>query len=173
MVSTMSKPRLPRVEERWRRLDRWYRRFRHYQKPTSYPGRGPHDDPDLLTVEDYALAFLLECLSIRDWFKKAPDVFKQQDVETLFKDPDLMLCRDIANRLKHMDIDKPGVDATVEVDRGHVPGGSGLVVLADGKRYDLVALCQRCYDSITKFLEANGWSLPLMRLVPELGDFVV
>lgn len=50
---------------------------------------------------------------------------------------------------------------------------SGLVVFADGKEYDLVALCQRCYETIKSFLEANGWSLPLMRLVPELGDFVI
>jgi hypothetical protein len=190
-------PHLHLVQDRWRRLDRWYRRFRHYLKPTSYPGREQSDHPDLLAVEDYALAFLSECLSIRDWFTKAPGVFKQEEVETLYKNHDLKLCRDIANRLKHMNIDKPGVDAEIEVDRAIVggsdvvvlpdgskvryprwsasvaPDASGLVVFADGEEYDLVALCQRCYEAIKAFLEANGWSLPLMRLVPELGDYVM
>ena len=115
-----------RIQERWARTDRWYRRFRHYLKAEHYPGRERTGEPDLLTVEDYALAFLLECLSIRDWFKEC-GAFTQQDVEMLYKDP-TEACRDIANALKHMTLKSPGVDSNVQVDRAHMPGGSGLVL---------------------------------------------
>lgn len=47
------------IQERWARTDRWYRRFRHYLKMKSYPHRDANVGPDLLTVEDYALAFFL------------------------------------------------------------------------------------------------------------------
>ena len=161
------------IQERWARTDRWYRRFRHYLKVKNYPHRDANVGPDLLTVEDYALAFLLECLSLRDWLKKC-SAFDEADVRELYRDDDLRLCRDVANALKHMTpLRHPSVDAAVKIDRFGSPGGSGLVVtLSTGRSHDLVVLCQRCYERIRAFLETRGWSVPMLRLVPELGDFI-
>lgn len=138
--------------EQWARTERWYARLLALQEGGT---------------DDFALVVLQHCWAMHDWMIRSK-AFVQRDVEVLFQDPAMRLCRDVANGLKHLDLGKPGFDADFRVVRAYHPRfengeekpGSRSVVLAGGGAHDLVELCRTCMERIRAFIVASGKLLP-------------
>ena len=135
------------AREQWERTERWYRRL---HSPTD----------DVHATVDYALVFFEQIVSLRDWLVRSREA-PQDAVEALFKEPDLRLCRDVANAAKHLDVSKPSVDSGAFIAHEWVSDERGAelrVVTSSGNR-DLVGLAMACYDHLRKFLIGQGWDL--------------
>ncbi len=97
---------------------------------------------------DFLYAFFEGALHLRDWLKD-PGAASQKDLEALFGEPDMCLCRDLANSHKHYSLRHPSQPAPPSEAREDSPGtGSlggdiSLVVLSDGVKHDAFDLAGR------------------------------
>lgn len=120
---------------------------------------------------DFLLTFFVNCFSLRDWLLEG-DVVSREDVTLLFKqNPELRLCRDIANGFKHMKLNDPSVDARFSILNEYVPknwpgayrypNGKWIIFANDKKkleshRYGLVELTDRCMVIWSDFLGSKS-----------------
>jgi hypothetical protein len=96
-----------------------------------------YDDGD--AVVDHALALLQNCFCMRDWLSRSLPS-KETEIQDLFSSRSLMLCRDLANGSKHLEINRPSVDARHSVHVSYVPApldGSS------SSSYELILRCGR------------------------------
>ena len=90
-----------KYSEQWNRVRRWYHRFSELSEGKL------HDSPSDF-YQDEVYAFFLNCYHLKDWIMNDPTVSSHSDnVENFItNDPDLSLCADICNGIKHLDLSK-------------------------------------------------------------------
>ena len=88
-------------KEQWDRVLRWHDRIQDQNRPTREE------------YEDDLWAFFQNCWHMKDWLINDPVLgLDKGDVDKEVHCPGgpLMLCRDLANRSKHLELDKPRED---------------------------------------------------------------
>lgn len=117
---------------------------------------------------DFLLTFFMYCFHLRDWLEKSSAVTRNE-MTFLFKaNPELRLCRDIANGFKHMRLTDPSVDARFSIINEYVPKNwPGAYRYPNGKwticahnkkelyQYGLVELADRCVAIWDEFLRSK------------------
>jgi hypothetical protein len=137
--------------EQWERTSRWYHRMAVLNLET------PRACADELM--DHVYACLQNCLMLRDWLLNSPGV-ERAAVRQLFGSTELKLCRDVANGTKHLQISKPSIDSQFMTVREYTPpsldGSRGadyvLTLCADGRKLDLLWLCDECMRQVSEFM---------------------
>ena len=88
---------LARYQEQYDRLNRWYKRFKEIND-----GR-THDKPSEIYQDD-VYAFFINCYHLKDWIKNDTVASSiANNVENYINNnPELLLCADICNGLKHL-----------------------------------------------------------------------
>jgi hypothetical protein len=136
----------------WERVGRWHQRAIRLRDKSARFALDAYDQDELL-------AFFQDCFHLRDWLLESrPD--RRSPVESLFaSNPEMGLCRDIANGFKHKRLKHPSHDADFNVVRefDHFlaeanPTASPIRywIAADigGKlvKFDIFDLIERCYQ---------------------------
>ena len=130
----------------WQRVRRWHSRLKACRATDR---------------EDFLYAFFQNCAFVRDWLKNdRPANVNQHELESLVGNHvELRLCQDISNATKHLRLDDPKMPREFSAAREYVPAPLGgdepsadVVVLADGVKYDALALADRCLDIWQSFL---------------------
>lgn len=89
--------KLTKYDEQLDRVKRWYERFKEIEEGRS------HDRPSDY-YQDVVYAFFMNCYHLKDWIKNDPAsssvAGKVEDY--ISNTPDLSLCADICNGLKHL-----------------------------------------------------------------------
>ncbi len=94
-----------------------------------------------------------------EWIKKNPSTAAtvKSDLEAMYRNPDIGVCRDIANESKHFALKNHYED---RVGYGKGPYGIGeesiVVVLLDGTRFDSLTWAQRVMDAWDAFFSKHG-----------------
>lgn len=114
---------------------------------------------------DFLLTFFLYCFHLRDWLEKSGVVTKDETSLFFKSNPEMRLCRDIANGFKHMTLSDPSVDARFSIVNEYVPRNwPGAYRYPNGKwticahnkkelhQYGLVELADRCVALWNDFL---------------------
>ncbi len=107
-----------------------------------------------------------------EWIKKHPSSSggAKSDLEGMYRNPDIGVCRDIANESKHFELrtnyedrvtDKTSATSGFGAGRyGMGPYGIGeesiVVVLLDGTRFDSLTWAQRVVDAWDSFFSKHG-----------------
>ncbi len=114
--------------------------------------------------------FVVTGYSMIDWIKNDPAVPlpAKQDVQSLYSDPWIRICGDLANASKHFVLTKrsPAV-ATTTVEQGFGVGRFGMggwgvgeqaiqVTLSDGSSYDCLAVVNGVINSWRVFCSTHG-----------------
>jgi len=127
------------------RVKRWCERAKS--------ARSEHDQLDFL------LAFFENSLALRDWLIDTESAEKQEIVALFSKHVELRIKRDLANSFKHHSIDRTSQQRPPSIAIEYAPehptfGTEGrLVVLSEGKKYEALALADRCVDIWQQFLD--------------------
>lgn len=151
------------LEWSWERSPDWrgqYERLRRARQRVLRAGV----TRDLDETFDLLLAFFITAYHLRDWLLRSGKV-EQAALEALFRSSEEMqLCADLANIAKHYDLtNKPRRVRQLSIAREYASRGCGwfgddavLVVLSQGKHYDLRDLAASCEATWTTFLCAKG-----------------
>jgi hypothetical protein len=109
---------------------------------------------------DVCLAFFTNLYSVRDWLTKSDASLTQPIADLFHQNQCLQLSRDIANGSKHLTLSRASVDGHYLTAREYVPplvgGGEpsyALVILADGEKFDALALAKECVGAWQTFLD--------------------
>jgi hypothetical protein len=106
--------------------------------------------PDL---QDFIFVFFQNCYHLREWLCQTSTISKH-DVDGFFNGTkELLLCRDICNATKHLNINRASVDATFSIGYEYnpsEPSNARLFLIADAK-YDLLDLASRCLKLLEQF----------------------
>jgi len=134
----------------WQRVNRWHSRL--------MAGSAAHR-------EDFLYAFFQNCAFLPEWLRRdLLSGLRQGELEDLVKvHAELRLCQDIANATKYFALDDPKMSREFSAAREYVPapvGGAAssvaTVVLADGVKYNALALAGRCLEIWKSFLRERG-----------------
>ncbi len=112
---------------------------------------------DAVDRSDFLYAFFENAFHLRDWLKDA-GAASDKDLEALFGEPDMRLCRDLANSHKHYSLRSPSQPVPSSEAREYSPGNGNLggdvslVVLSDGAKHDAFELAGRILDVWEKFI---------------------
>jgi len=93
-------------DEQWSRVLRWHERFRLI-------GKGVVGTNPIECYDDDVRAFFVSCYHLKDWIKRDPSVPEtvRADVEPFVAaTPCLRLAADVANGVKHLDLDGARVE---------------------------------------------------------------
>ena len=97
--------------------------------------------------------FFQNCYHLREWLCQTSTISKH-DVDGFFNGTkELLLCRDICNATKHLNINRASVDATFSIGYEYnpsEPSNARLFLIADAK-YDLLDLASRCLKLLEQF----------------------
>jgi hypothetical protein len=95
---------------------------------------------------DFFLCFFVQCHAMRDWAIKSGALSKI-DIDLLMESYDCMrLCRDIANRYKHLEISRPSVDANWSIWVDSNASDGPLCISARGKTWRVWDLMMECIN---------------------------
>lgn len=141
------------------RVGRWHKRL-------SAIGRGIPTDTSQAEALDEVYAFFMNCYHLRDWIIASG--FRPRDEVDAFMsgDPDLALCADICNGLKHFRVDpkrawSSSTWSTASVVTFSFPPGTAeaepipgqqWVFTTDGTEIDMFDLADRCVAAWDRFL---------------------
>lgn len=94
---------LSRHQEQFKRVKRWYERFKNINNGKI------HDKPSEF-YEDELYAFFMNCYHLKDWIINDPSTSSVANkVEgCINSNPDLKFCADLCNSLKHLCLNKKG-----------------------------------------------------------------
>ena len=93
---------------------------------------------------DFYLCFFVQCHSLRDWVVQHGVVAKAE-IDFAIKSYSCMrLCRDIANRYKHLTISKPSVDANWSIWIDYDRPDHAWSITADGTTWIIWDLMYEC-----------------------------
>lgn len=113
-------------------------------------GAAQTGSPDL---QDFIFVFFQNCYHLREWLHRTSKIPKSEIDKFYSTTKELMLCRDICNGTKHLDVDHASVDAGFSIGWEYVPrepNGGRLFLIADNK-YDLLELATKCLQLIEGF----------------------
>ena len=107
-----------------------------------------------------------------EWIRKNPStsVTAKNELEAMYRNPDIGVCRDITNESKHFALKKDYEDRVTDKTSamsGYGVGGYGkgpygigeesiVVVLLDGTRFDSLTWAQRVVDAWDAFFAKDG-----------------
>lgn len=109
---------------------------------------------------DFLYAFFENAYHLRDWLADTGAASKR-DLQELFAEPDMRLCRDLANSHKHYSLRRPGQPRPPSEAREYSPwGGSlsgdiSLVILSDGVKHDAFELAGRVLGAWEAFISKH------------------
>lgn len=128
------------------RVRRWYARA------------SSADDP--IDRWDFLYVFFENAFHLRDWFKDTRAA-SDGDLQALFADPDMRLCRDLANSHKHYSLQSPSQPRPPSEVHEYSPGSGSLatdvslVVLSDGVKHDAFELAGRILRAWEAFISQH------------------
>jgi hypothetical protein len=145
-------------KEQFERVRRWNERV---QRTSPHSRERPFATEQL----DDVYAFFMNCYHLRDLLKNSK-VIGQDKLDDFFaKNPEMQVCQDICNGLKHFDLSRAKVDPEFIIGRkfeyaagllNSPHGRVGLFVMAGRNQYDLYELTETCTRLWNDFLEKNG-----------------
>lgn len=159
-MPTLHKPEyhMPTWEEQWKRVERYYQRFKEMND-----GFTGHGEPSEYHFDDM-LAFFQNCLHLRDWLEEDKFISKNISMEPkvyLNSTGCLAICRDLANGTKHMKLRPNSIKSGSEPKRGprrmEATMGSQIISLSttiehNGKMIDAFTLATECMAAWKKYL---------------------
>jgi len=153
--------------EQYDRTRRWYGRF-------ADTNAGKTHDRESESYRDDVHAFFLNCYHLKDWLGSDPaSGVSSQDAEGCVNASlDLMLCRDLANAVKHMKLTTSRASKDTALGRTHYALGLNVVmgpaeveptrisatyeVSSDGNTYDAFEIATRALAAWDAFLTSRG-----------------
>jgi hypothetical protein len=158
-------------EEQWKRVLRWYERFRLID------GGAEQTNP-IESYEDDVLAFFMNCYHFKDWLKNDPATgVKSPEVEAFVnRSPNLTLCGGLATGSKHLSISDPRFDPDTKISKRITsfaptvtvgPPGTPVEapptriaviygIKASGVTHDAFIVATRCVEEWDAFLVSKG-----------------
>lgn len=142
--------------DQWQRVQRWYKRVEAIR--VSPPAKGEPGEPDAL---DYLLAFFVFCFHLGDWLEHDRRDPHAGAISYLHSDPDLLICRDLANGWKHCVLDparKPtwpnAVTTASPVRHSGRLRVEWRVEVQPGDFRDVFSVAQRCMEAWRRYIAA-------------------
>ncbi len=178
----MTKAKGPAWQEQYGRARRWYRRVAVTSRPL------PSDVTDDEIVDEF-YAFFLFCFHLKDWLTadlkdQRPTI--EDEVEGLCGRNDrrtvvgpnwwLCLCADLANGVKHLNVDRtPRFDVqarlettvskpSIEIMNRDDLTATSVTINLNGKLYDASIVARKCMNAWNTFLAERG-------LVTDNGEY--
>lgn len=107
------------------------------------------------TKYDFMYAFFQSSYHLRDWLVSDGAATKDEMKNLFDSSIELQLCRDICNATKHLQYDKPSIDAKPRISREWDPFRNkdmGFSLYSDKKRPipELMAQCVKTWDDFLK-----------------------
>jgi hypothetical protein len=116
--------------------------------------------------------FAITGYHLMEWIERNPatPVMAQNELEAMYRNTDIGVCRDITNEIKHFKLKKGYKDRVTDKTSavsGYGDGGYGkgpygigeesiVVVLLDGTRFDSLPWAQRVVDAWDAFFSKHG-----------------
>jgi hypothetical protein len=142
-----------------------YNRTHRWFKRVAQIGCRQAQAADMEHEHDVLYAFFQNCYHLRDWLRNSGAV-SQKDLDEFFNEHvDLRVCQDLCNGTKHLDLNRPKVDANFSIGREYVyPLDASdrphlterWFVIAGGEKYDLFDLARRCMSYWDGFVGRHG-----------------
>ncbi len=115
---------------------------------------------------DTVYAFFQDCTHLADWVVHDLPGRSAAIEKLLAETPELRIARVISNATKHYELDRPPqVEGGFADGREYVPDGlpsashpvrkQTWFVIANGEKYDIFLLAERCMEAWERFAEAN------------------
>ncbi|MBJ9696939.1 hypothetical protein [Burkholderia cenocepacia] len=113
---------------------------------------------------DHVFNFFVTAHSVTDYLKGA---ITEADRQALRREPDLLLCADVANKAKHMKLERGRPDPATDHASGAIGGaainavainasGERWVSWPDGTRLEMVAFGKSVLQRLERFLADHG-----------------
>lgn len=148
----------------WRRqLERAKRWYKKLEKIYASQGENMRWEEAM----DIVYAFFQNCYHLRDYILNSK-AFSKTSVDRLFlENPEMQICQDICNGTKHYQLRRPRRKREFSMALEYVPeswpdrrfqANEKLVILSEGKKYDLFEVANRClalWEEFTDKLEAS------------------
>jgi hypothetical protein len=138
----------------WQNLKRWQQRIQKIEI-------GRADENSSWDSVDFVHAFILLCFQMRDWLIIRG--VSKKDLQNLFQThKEFQVCRDIANGLKHLDLDKPSISTELGLHReyDYFRGGSVYkITFFEGKEkyeWEITDFVSACVKKWEQFLVEKG-----------------
>lgn len=148
--------------EQFRRLERWNKILNEIRVSNS-----PDEMADYQV--DCIYSFFMNCYHLTDWLKNTEP--KQIDENKIYdfinKNRELKICHDVCNGSKHLNLKRPKCGGMLTLHREYDPfheiiksdkplHNSNYVLIADGEKFDVFDLANRCLELWQKFLRDNS-----------------
>ncbi len=116
---------------------------------------------------DDIYAFFIAAFSIRDWVKNSSEIQIQDFDQNLHSFKFWGLCRDMANGLKHFELNSPSYDPNFTIWCANTSGNSKIVkeywyILAGNKLHSMQNVVESTTDFLTKLLKPYKDSNPII-----------
>ncbi|HLG24161.1 MAG TPA: hypothetical protein VI564_04515 [Candidatus Nanoarchaeia archaeon] len=159
--------------EQFARVHRWKKRLDKIRFSNSQESSQPEH-------YDFIYAFFTNCYHLRDFLKHSKAIQTKLVDEFFTKNKEMQICRDICNESKHCVLDSPSIGLEIlNTNKKSAKGWAGVclireydpfqevlkndnpvknikyVVLADGKKYNVFELADKCYQLWTNFFKEN------------------
>ena len=138
-------------QEQFERVKRWYKRFKEINNGQI------HDKPSEF-YEDDVYAFFMNCYHLKDWIKKDPAAASVENIveNYITNNPELSLCADICNGLKHFHFngDRSGKSPEFGKKAAKLCIGSGLTTIALKYEIKTISGTIDAFDLATKCIKA-------------------
>ena len=149
---------LTKYQEQYNRLNRWYKRFKEINDGKI------HDKPSEIYQDD-VYAFFMNCHHLKDWIKNDTAAASvANNVENYINNnPDLSLCADICNGVKHLRLisNRSGERPKFGKKVAKVHIGSGPITIAlkyeiktDSGTIDAFDLATKCIKAWEIFIQS-------------------
>jgi hypothetical protein len=121
-------------------------------------------DRDSTQYDDDLWSFFQNCYHLKDWIRNDPVVpnqVKRTVEEFVRRNDELRICADLANRSKHLKLDRPRDDAkitsrSVIVCVGGISTCEHAITLRDGSKRIALDVARKAVDAWESFLSKNG-----------------
>jgi hypothetical protein len=121
-------------------------------------------DGDLHEAVDFVLAYFVWCHSLREWLIKSKSIAEETLDSQLQKHSDWKICRDIANRSRHFDLQKNPADKHWSILREYDVFAeldpkmqkTRLFLIFGDEKIDVAALISSTFRMWQRILESNG-----------------
>lgn len=138
-----------------------------YKRVKRYLNRLEHQDRDSTEYDDDLWAFFQNCYHLKDWIKNDPSV--RADIASKVEgfvnnNLELRICSDLANRIKHLSLDRVreeaevtnrNVNIEVPLVGSDILGTSTcehVITLGDGSKHIALDVARKAVENWTRFL---------------------
>jgi hypothetical protein len=150
----------PRYLEQFKRVKRWYGRFKKINDGTKHQVSSDH-------LKDEVLAFFTNCHHLKDWLEYDQDISKEELIRFIKTKDVLKICGDLCNGSKHLEISEgkewkdkeTGIerqDVKLKLGKGAPEVSMTFWVKSGEKEYNAFNLATECLELWEKFLQDHG-----------------